>query len=262
MHDPYEISNNLFKVDLSQDKLKPIMLILKDLDVLSFTNNTIILSLKSKENIKKMFDDIDTYIVKLIQEKKITKKLKTKFNYRQLTSTFTNKDLTCEILSLNVELESNYKTEIYEKKNKKLTIDNAIKLMKDNAKVDLVLELMSVSFNKDDKFIYLDNVVRQMKVKKVKPKRIEKLEYSFIDSDSEESDKLDSYNSYSSESDKLDSENSSEIELELDKLNSDKLNSDKLESDKLDKSTDDDCLVNNENIDFDLESELDTDTSN
>ena len=26
MHDPYEVNDNLFKVDLSQDKLKPIMI--------------------------------------------------------------------------------------------------------------------------------------------------------------------------------------------------------------------------------------------
>ena len=117
MHDPYEVNDNLFKVDLSQDKLKPIMLVLKDLHVLSFTNDMIILSLKSKENIKKIFDDIDTHVVKLIQEKKITKKIKAKFNYRQLTSSYTNKELSCDILSLNVDLKSqDYKTEIYQKK--------------------------------------------------------------------------------------------------------------------------------------------------
>ena len=76
IHDPYEVNENLLKIDLSQDKLKPIMLVLKDLQVLSFTNDMIILSLKSKENIKKVFDDLDSHIVSVIQEKKITKKLK------------------------------------------------------------------------------------------------------------------------------------------------------------------------------------------
>lgn len=242
MHDPYEVNDNLFKVDLSQDKLKPIMLVLKDLQVLSFTNDTIILSLKSKENIKKIFDDIDTHVVKLIQEKKIIKKLKAKFNYRQLTSSFSNKDLTCDILSLNVDLKSeNYKTDIYQKMNKKLSTDEAINLMKDNSKVDLILEIVSVLFNKEEGFIYLENVVRQMKVRKVKPKRIQKLEYSFIDTESSES----------------------EDDINIQTENEDNYNDN--DEDQRSKSTDDDCLLNthkihsdedeDENIDINLDSE-------
>jgi hypothetical protein len=232
MHDPYEVNDNLFKVDLSQDKLKPIMLILKDLQVLSFTNDMIILSLKSKENIKKMFDDIDTHIVKLIQEKKITKKLKTKFNYRQLTSSYSNKELTCDILSLNVDLKSeHYKTEIFQRMNKKLSTDEAVNIMKDNSKVDLVLEVVSVLFNKEEGFIYLENVVRQMKVRKVKPKRVEKLEYSFVDTESEESDHSDD----------------EQIQLELEED----------DEDEKSKSTDDDCLLNTHKVESDEEENLD-----
>lgn len=242
MHDPYEVNDNLFKVDLSQDKLKPIMLVLKDLQVLSFTNDTIILSLKSKENIKKIFDDIDTHVVKLIQEKKIIKKLKAKFNYRQLTSSFSNKDLTCDILSLNVDLKSeNYKTDIYQRMNKKLSTDEAINLMKDNSKVDLILEIVSVLFNKEEGFIYLENVVRQMKVRKVKPKRIQKLEYSFIDTESSESE--------------------DDINIQIENEDNENDN----DEDQRSKSTDDDCLLNtnkihsdedeDENIDINLDSE-------
>lgn len=239
MHDPYEVNDNLFKVDLSQDKLKPIMLVLKDLQVLSFTNDMIILSLKSKENIKKMFDDIDTHIVKLIQEKKITKKLKTKFNYRQLTSSYANKELTCDILTLNVDLKSDYyKTEIYQRINKKLSIEEAVNIMKDNSKVDLVLEVVSVLFNKEEGFIYLENIVRQMKVRKVKPKRVEKLEYSFVDTESEESNHSDD----------------EQIQLELENE----------DEDERSKSTDNDCLLNTHKVESeeeDLNINIDSDTS-
>lgn len=240
IHDPYEVNDNVLKIDLSHDKLKPIMLVLTDLQVLSFTNDMIILSLKSKENIKKVFDDLDSHIVSVIQEKKITKKLKTKFNYRQLTSSFSNKDLTCDILSLNVNLNSDsYKTEIFQKANKKLSNEEALFLMKDNAKVDLVLEVVSVVFNKQEGFIYLENIVRQMKVKKIKPRRIEKLQYSFVDTDSSES---------------------SESE------HNDKLKEDK--SDKSNESNDDDCLINthkvetdDEDIDIHLDLDSDSETS-
>jgi len=234
MHDPYEVNDDLFKVDLSVDKLPPIMIVLKDLQVLSFTTDTIILSLKSKENIKKILDEFDTYVVKLIQEKKITKKLKAKFNYRQLTSSF-SKDLTYDILSLNVNTKSeHYKTDIYQNMNKKLSIEDAINLMKDNSRVDLILEISSVLFNKKEGFIYLENVVRQMKVRKVKPKRIEKLEYSFIDTESDDSED--------------DSKDNSKIE-----------NNDE-------KSTDDDCLLNTHKVQSDedenIDINIDTETSN
>lgn len=186
MHDLYEINNNVSKIDLSLDKLKPLMLRLEDLQVLSFTHNTVILSLKGKENIKKIFDSLDSHIVNMIQEKKIVKKLKTKFNYRQLTSNYSNKDVVCDIVSLDVNLTSDkFSTELYHNKNKKLSVEEALMIMKDNSKVDLVLEIIGVLFNKDEGVIYLDNVVRQMKIKKIKPKRIENLTYSFVDSDTE-----------------------------------------------------------------------------
>ena len=154
------------------------------------------------------------------------KKLKTKFNYRQLTSSFSNKELTCDILSLNVDLQSeHYKTEIYQRMNKKLSTEEAINMMKDNSKVDLVLEVISVLFNKEEGFIYLENIVRQMKVRKVKPKRVEKLEYSFVDTESEESD--------------------DDIQIEDEK------------------STDNDCLLNTHKVesDEDLDINIDSETS-
>jgi hypothetical protein len=187
IHDLYEVNENIYKIDISIDKLKPFMLKLNDLNVMSFTEKMLSLSLKTKEDIKKSFDNIDSYIVNEIQERKITKKLKTKFNYRQLTSSYVNKDVSYDILTLLIDLESDkYKTEIYERMNKRINKDDAFIILKDNAKVDLVLEITGIIFDKKEGYIYLENIVRQMKVKKIKPKRIEKLEYSFIDTESDD----------------------------------------------------------------------------
>jgi len=238
MHDPYDIDDNTLKIDMSIEKLKPVMLRMTNLQVLSFTNELIVLSLKGNENLKKIFDDIDAHIVSIIQDKKITKRLKTKFNYRQLTSTYTNKSDSSDILSLSVNLNSErFHTEIYQRADKKLSHNEALNMMKDNVKVDIVLEITGVIFNKADGFIYLDNLVRQMKVRKIKPKRVEKIQYSFVDSESEsESDK-------SNKSDRLNGEyddSDSELELKLESIHN---------------------YTNDEN-DNDIELESDSETSN
>jgi len=248
MHDLYEVGDNIYKVDLSQDKLKPIMLVLKDLNVLSFLHNQIILSLKTRESIKQKFDDIDKFIVDTLQEKKITKRLKTKFNYRQLTSMYSNKDLNCEILSLDVNTSSNeYKTDIYIRKNKKISLDEATLMMKDNSKVSLVLELMGVVFNISDGIIHLDNVVRQIKVQKIKPKRLHHIEYSFVDSD-------------------LSDENNDDID-DIDDIDDKSVSLDKSLNSDDNKSTDNECLLNTNRIytddilEIDMRMNINSDTS-
>ena len=101
-------------------------------------------------------------------------------------------------------------------------------IMKDNTKVDVILEVISVVFNKQEGFIYLENLVRQMKVKKIKPRRIEKLQYSFVDTDSSDSDV---------------SNNDEDLKEEF--------------SDNLSESNDDDCLVNTHKVETDDEEDID-----
>ena len=58
---------------------------------------------------------------------KITKKLKTKFNYRPLTSVYSHKDNNYDILNLSLNFNSeNFATEIYESKKKKLNFESAL----------------------------------------------------------------------------------------------------------------------------------------
>jgi hypothetical protein len=217
IHDPYDINDHIIKMDISIDKMKPIMLHIEELHVLSFSNSNLILDLRGKDELKKMFDNIDSHVVSVIQERKITKKLKTKFNYRQFTSTYTNKDNNYDILSFNVNFNNNvnYITEIYENKHNKVDYNNAITILKNNARAEVVLELVSIVFDKADGHIYLENIVRQMKIKKIKPKRIDHIPYSFVDSEIESSDSDDEHSEHGKEDEKDKNYLSSESEDEV-----------------------------------------------
>ena len=261
IHDPYETDNNV-KIDISLDKLKPVMVRLENLHVLSFTDNLLVLDLREKEDIKEIFDKMDTHIVSVLQDRRITKRFKTKFNYRQLTSTYTNKNTNYNILSLNVLFNGeNYNTEIYESKNKELTYEQSLLLLKDNANVSLILEITGILFNINEGVIHLENIVRQMKVKKIKPKRIEKLEYSFVDtiSDSTDSDSdsdSDSYNNTDNEIKSIseflfnndkDNDKDKDVDNRRDYNIMSENNSDKY------LKTDDDCLLDNSNNNSDMD---------
>ena len=205
LYDPYDESEDIVKIDISTNTNQTaIMIQFEELPVLGVSENHIMLSLKDKDHIKTFFNDLDTHIVNIIQEKKMTKKLKTKFNYRQLISG--------DILNLNLNFNDNsdFITQIYQSSNVKLSSTDMTNLLKNNGRAQLLLELKSINFNKKEGIIFLDNIIRQMKVKKLKPKRIDNIKYSFIDSINES-----------------DVESTTEI--------------------KNNKSCDDDCLINNKN---------------
>ena len=255
LYDPYEENNDIVKIDLCYEKNNALMLKLEELNVLTVTEKNIILNLKNKENIKKKFDELDTTIVNIIQERKITKRLKTKFNYRQLTSNYSGKELSFDILNLNLNFESSdYITKIY--KNKKTEVDQRemYELLKNNGKAQIVFEIKSIIFDKKENIIYLENIVRQMKVKKLKPKRIEKLDYSFIDSDnSDNSDNLD--NNLNNNDDNNDDDNNDDDNNNNNNNKDDNNNDSDYDNhfyknknknkNKNKKNNDDDCLVNN-----------------
>jgi len=227
IHDPYEVNDNLIKIDLSVEKMKPVMIRIPELNVLSFSNNNIILDLREKKEIKNIFDNIDAHVVSVIQERKITKRLKTKFNYRQFTSTYTGKDTVYDILVLGITTNQTFSTEIYENKKKKLSFDDATNILQNNARVEIVLELTSIVFDKSDGHIYLENIVRQMKVRKIKPKRIDHLDYLFIDSSDSETDteeEKDNHNKkYLSDSNGTDNETDEEDDNKVTKTDDDRL---------------------------------------
>ena len=177
LYDPYEENNDITKIDISLNKnQQAIMIQFEELPIIDISEKNIVLSLKDKELIQNFFNELDKYIVNIIQERKITKKLQKKFNYRQLIST--------DILNLCINFDKNndYITEVYESKNNKLSQNDIISMLKINGRAQVILELKSINFNKKDGVIYFDNIVRQMKVRKLKPKRIANIKYSFTDS--------------------------------------------------------------------------------
>lgn len=215
IHDPYEESEDIIRIDLSRDKLKSILLYIDYHSVISFTTTSCIINLKNSQDIKKKLEDIDAIIVSELQQRKITKKLKKKFSYKQMVSTISLSDEeNLDILNLKVNISDgdNYKTKIYQNNSKELLINEATNLMKNNCLIKFVVELTSIVIDKTNSLIYVDNILRQVKVKKIKPKRIETLPYSFVDSDIESDDNLENNNIKKSKNNSEDNKNVNKID--------------------------------------------------
>jgi hypothetical protein len=120
LYNPYDESEDIIKMDISYDKNYALMMKLDELNVITITEKNILLDLNNNDNIKNKFEEIDKYIIYLIQDRKITKKLKTKFNYRPLISTYNGKDNNYDILNLNLNFEKDdFITDVYINKKKK-----------------------------------------------------------------------------------------------------------------------------------------------
>lgn len=190
IHEPYDSDENIIKIDLSRDNLKSILLYVDYHPVLSFNEKSCIINLKNSPNIKKKLEDIDALIVSELQQRKIIKKLKKKFSYKQMVSTVAiSEEDNLDVLNMFVNMnDDKFKTKIYLNNLKELHYDDALNQMKNNCLIKFIIELTSVVIDKNQNLIYVDNVIRQIKIKKIKPKRIESLQYSFIDSEHSDSE--------------------------------------------------------------------------
>ena len=169
---------------ISYNNSEPLMFFIDSLNVIKFTSNEIILDLRNNEHIKKLFDNFDAKIISDLQAKKITKLygLK-KFSYIPFVSNYTNSNgETFDVLKLKINLEGDYKTSMFFKYGQPLLDLN---ILNKNVTVKTIVESIQVVFDKQNKSIYIDNCVRQLKVKHMKLNRVKNLEYSFIDSDDE-----------------------------------------------------------------------------
>ena len=157
-------------------------------------------------------------------------------------------------------------TIIFQNKNKKLSENESILLTKNNANCEIILELKSIVFDKQEGYIFLENVVRQMKVKKIKPTRLENLKYSFVDSDLESEKSEESEESEESE-DEVDLNNKLEYTVKDQSSESENYYKKSYLSDnsnhKYNPKTDDDRLMSNrDNDDSDvINTEMNSDTS-
>jgi len=187
IHDPYEVNDNIIKIDLSRDNLKSILLYVDYHTVLSFNDKSCVINLKNSTNIKKKLEDIDGLIVSELQQRKIIKRLKKKFSYKQMVSSVPiSEDENLDVLNMHVNMSNDaFKTKLYFNNSTEIKLEDAQNLMKNNCLIKFVIELTSIVIDKNESLIYIENIIRQIKIKKIKPKRIEKLPYSFIDSENE-----------------------------------------------------------------------------
>ncbi len=185
MHAPI-VEKNKVICELSYNKLQPFMIFLDTLKVIKFTNNEIILDLRDNDKIKDLFNDIDEHIIELIKERKLVKMYDLKkFTYIPLINSYkTNSGDLYDVLKLNINMFGDYKTSMFFKYGEPVT---NLSVMQTEINVKTIVECFNLTFNKDNKTIYLDNCVRQLKVKQLRPIRIKEMDYSFVDSDNESS---------------------------------------------------------------------------
>jgi hypothetical protein len=185
MHNPI-VEDNKVICELSYNKLEPFMFFLDSLKVIKFTNSEIILDLRNNDNIKNLFDNIDEHIISLIKERKLVKTYELKkFTYITLLNTYTTSNgESYDVLKLNINMSGDYKTSMFFKYGEPI---NNLNVMQTEITVKTIFECFNLTFNKVNKTIYLDNSVRQLKVKQLRPIRIKEMDYSFVDSDNESS---------------------------------------------------------------------------
>ncbi len=176
-----EVDKLSFALSYNND---PLMFFIDSLNVIKFTGEEIILDLRNNEHIKKLFDDLDTKVISDIQAKKVTKSYGLKgFTYIPLVSSYTNiNNETFDVLKLKINLVGEFATSLFYKYGQPITDLN---IMNEKVSVKTIVECIQIVFDKQNKFIYIDNCVRQLKVKQFRINRIKNLEYSFIDSDDE-----------------------------------------------------------------------------
>ena len=183
-----KINNNFLKLDIArinEFNQIPLMLFIDEINVIDFNKNNILLDLRNQPDTRNMFTKLDEYIISYIQHMKIIKQYEFKnFTYKPFISSYTTlSNEVFDVLNLNISLEGTYHTMLFYSYNNPL---KNLSVMKKNVKVKLVLECLSIRFNIKEKLIFIDNIVRQIKVKEIKPDRIKNLEYSFQDTHNED----------------------------------------------------------------------------
>jgi hypothetical protein len=238
IHTPI-VDNDKVICELSYDKLndivQPFMFFIDTLPLIKFTEEDVILDLRNNDDIKNVFNDIDSKIISEIQSRKLVKTYNLKkFVYHPIVSTFiNNNNESFDVLKLKINLLGEYKTSMFYKYGNPI---EDLSIMKTGVNVKTIVEFINITFNKDNKTIYIDNCIRQLKVKPIRPQRIKNLEYSFIDSEEEKDDIVnenknnkDNKNDKDTEVDDTSLDSVSNTLKTLDELNilKDKINSEK-----------------------------------
>lgn len=184
INDP--ISNEQYMVfDISYGKTDPLFIYLETSDIIKYNDQEIIFDLNSNLKLKEFFDKIDEVMINYIQANKILKKYSLKnFNYKPINAIYTNKDNTkSDICKLRTDLNS--QTHIYTNKDSQIKPEEWMKLVKSKLKGKCIAEFVELVIDKMNKTIFLNIMIRQLKIKKVRTTRVSNLPYSFVDSEEE-----------------------------------------------------------------------------
>ena len=184
INDP--ISNEQYMVfDISYGKTDPLFIYLETSDIIKYNDQEIIFDLNSNLKLKDFFDKIDEVMINYIQTNKILKKYGLKnFNYNPINAIYTNKDTTkSDICKLRIDLNS--QTQIFTNKDTQVKPSEWMKLGKAKLKGKCIAEFVELVIDKVGQTIFLNIMIRQLKIKKVRTTRVTNLPYSFVDSEEE-----------------------------------------------------------------------------
>jgi hypothetical protein len=233
---------------------KPFMIEIDYLDVdkvnTEHLNDVITLNVSNNESVRKIFDDIDNYIISKIQERKIMKTYNLKkFSYVPISGLYKISDTqSYEILKFDISNDHNnpYYTRFFYNSTREVNF-NDVKHDLVNSKIKFIVELLNVTFNQSRKSIHINNLIRIVKIKKSKINRIIHIDYPFADSDQDIQDIQDNNKNI-------------DIDVDLDKIIDDNIQDDKKSDDKdvvnLSQSTNSDVSdSDSDNIDVECESD-------
>ncbi len=181
---PIESPDNIF-FELCHENLSPLMIVSNFCDVVSLNNDKVVVNITC-DKMKSFFDNLEKYVISSLNEKINIKKVFPKGKRISYVSSISEDNKNYK-LSLDIIKDGEFRTIFYEtSKNKLSSIDEYKKSI--DCSVRVIIEFVGVSLNIHDSTIKFVNNVRQMLLKRPKTNRIpySEMDYSFIDSDSDE----------------------------------------------------------------------------
>lgn len=172
----------------SSDKLHSLLYQTSVLPIYSYDSKTNKFHLKLNENTEQnILSTIDQMSINYIKSTGLLKRLMLspqKVRYRTIVTDFTNK----ENEKINsIELKNTTKTKYYSngvKKSKNL--EDVENLLKKNVNVKTIIEIDGLVVDIKKESITTNIILHQFKIEKIKPKKIELNEYSFLESETDE----------------------------------------------------------------------------
>jgi hypothetical protein len=281
----YNLDDKYVVIGLSYGNSDPLMVNIRSLDVQLYNSatNEIYLDLRKNPEIKEFFENLDNTLTSKIKSDGVLKKIGIKgVSYKSLVNDFTNTDdETFDVLRLKLMFNGDYKTTLYDSHRNVIDESNAVTHIQKGSKAKVILELVAIVVDKETKTIFVYNVVRHIQTKKNKPIRVKNIEYSFVDSEDENtvvlSEVQNSYRNVQTESyidtdivnpPKKDKKHVKSVvvvspeppKLPVMKEDSDKKDSDKKDSDKEDSDKEDSSEENSFNTESDSDSKSDNDS--